>query len=96
MRPLKVEELHAALEWDITDNIHVLERSIVSHCGHFVYIDKQRNIHPVNQTARAFLVRVNLDSDFAIRRADGHLKLLNACLTYLTSNEMKPPQKSKS
>ena len=95
MRPLKVEELHAALEWDMNDKIHALERSIVSHCGHFVYIDKQRNVQAVHQTARAFLIRNDLDSDFAIRRADGHLRLANACLTYLTSNEMRPPRNQK-
>ena len=95
MRPLKVEELHAVLEWDTTDKIHALERSVVSHCGHFVYIDKQRNIHPVHQTTRAFLMRDDLDSDFTIRWADGHLRLANACLTYLTCNEMKPPQNQK-
>ncbi|KAL9628615.1 MAG: hypothetical protein Q9204_005780 [Flavoplaca sp. TL-2023a] len=95
MRPLEVDELHAALEWDMEDKIHALERLLVSQCGHFVYIDKQRKVQAVHQTARVFLMREDLDSDFAIRRADGHLRLASTCLKYLMSEEMKPPRNQK-
>ena len=88
-RPLTIPELQTALKLDIGQTIDCLERAIVALCGQMVYVDKHQRVQMVHETARAFLLRTDLDSEFAINPVEGHKRLVRVCLTYLNSDDMK-------
>lgn len=92
VRPLTVPELRAALEIDVCNTIQDLEAAIASLCAQLVYVDKADRVLIVHPTARTFLVNKELDSEFAIFKKSGHLRLAQACLIFLCSNELKPLQ----
>lgn len=90
IRPLTVPELRAALEIDVGDTIQDLEAAIASLCAQLAYVDKADRVLIVHPTARTFLINEELDSEFAIVKKPGHLRLAQACLRCLCSNELKP------
>lgn len=90
IRPLTVTELRAALEADVGDIIQDVEAAISSLCAQLVYIDKADRVLIVHSTARTFLINEELDSEFAIYKKSGHLRLAQACLRCLCSDELKP------
>jgi WD40 repeat protein len=92
VRPLSAVELHHALEMDIKDTIDNIERSIATSCGHIVFVDAQSRVQLVHLTAREFLTRKTVQSEFAIDKYAGHKRLAMTCLQYLSSNEMKGPR----
>lgn len=94
-RPLKTFELYHALQIDIKDTIDSVERSITSNCGELVYVDAQSRVQIIHQTARDFLLKKHLASEFAIDEREGHKRLTLVCLQYLMSNEMKGPGNRK-
>ena len=94
-RPLTVQELHDALQIDIRDTIDSIERCITTSCGQLVYIDMQSRVQMVHQTARDFLLRAEVQSEFTIERKSGHKRLAMTCLQYLNGNEMKGPRHRK-
>ncbi|MDI1492486.1 MAG: hypothetical protein OHK93_003700 [Ramalina farinacea] len=90
MRPLKSAELHDALQIDLGEQIDVnIEESIRACCGQFVYVDAQSQVQMIHLTARDFLLRPELDSEFAVDEKIGHRRLLLSCLVYLNGDEMK-------
>jgi WD40 repeat protein len=95
-RPLKVEELQAALQLDIEDTVHNLEESVASICGHLVYVDAQSRVRMIHQTAREFLLQPNLESEFALKASCCHSRLAKICLEYLRGDEMKAPRGRRS
>jgi hypothetical protein len=95
-RPLTVDELQFALKLDIGDTIEALQKAIASLCGQLVYVDKHMRVQMVHQTARTFLLRGDLDSEFTINSIQSHLTLARICLTYLNGDEMKNPRARKS
>ncbi|KAI9781781.1 MAG: hypothetical protein M1839_005774 [Geoglossum umbratile] len=88
-RPLTTEELKEALRLDINETFPRLDRTIGSVCGNLVYVDSQSRVQVVHQTVRAFLIREDLGSEFAINRGTEHSRLAEICLSYLLSDEMK-------
>ncbi|KAE8331929.1 hypothetical protein BDV39DRAFT_217846 [Aspergillus sergii] len=84
-RPLKTNELACALKLDIGDTFPRLKETI----GAF------DNVQLVHETVREFLLRDNLDSEFAIKRTVAHTQMARACLIYLTGEDMKPPRASR-
>jgi len=90
-RPLTVTELQCALRLDMDETIDSLEKAIASICGQLVFVDRQMRVQMIHQTARSFLLRTDLDSEFTINPVKDHKRLAFACLTYLNSDEMKPP-----
>ena len=94
-RPLTTEELYHALQLDIKDSIDSIEKSITSCCGQLVYVDTKSRVHMVHQTARDFLLRPSIASEFAINRKAGHKRLATTCLQYLCGPEMKGPRHRK-
>lgn len=88
-RPLTTHELHHALQIDIKDTIDSVQKSITASCGQLVYVDTQSRVHMVHQTARDFLLRSSINSEFAVDRRSGHQRLAMACLHYLNGDEMK-------
>ena len=94
-RPLTTEELYHALQLDIKDSIDSIEKSITSCCGQLVYVDARSRVHMIHQTARDFLLRPSIASEFAINRKAGQKRLATTCLQYLCGNEMKGPRHRK-
>ena len=95
-RPLSLTELQYALKLDIGDNIEELAKAVASLCCQLVYVDKHSRVQMVHQTARAFLLRGDLNSEFAIDSILGHLRLARICLRYLNGEEMRLPRARKS
>ncbi|KAL8845694.1 MAG: hypothetical protein Q9221_009152 [Calogaya cf. arnoldii] len=91
-RPLTTDELLHALQIDIKDSIDSVERSIVSNCGQLVYVDSQSRVQIIHQTARDYLLQVDVHPEFGIDRRLGHKRLALSCLQYLSGNEMKGPR----
>lgn len=94
-RPLTIHELYHALQIDIKDTIDSVQKSIIASCGQLVYVDAQSRVQMVHQTARDFLLRSSINSEFAIDRKFGHKRLAITCLEYLNGNEMKGPRHRK-
>jgi WD40 repeat protein len=94
-RPLSTDELYHALQIHINDNIDSVQRSIASSCGQLVYVDANSRVQMVHQTARDFLLRSDIDSEFAIDKRAGHTKLAMVCLKYLSGSEMTGPKHRK-
>jgi WD40 repeat protein len=95
VRPLKIEELHEALELDVGNNIVSVRRSIASTCGQLVYVDSSSRVQLIHQTARDFLLRADNMSEFAMERKEGHRRLAMVCLKYLRSSKMAGPKPRK-
>lgn len=95
IRPLTTKELEGALKMDIKDNFPKLEESILALCGQLVTVDKFGKVQMVHGTAREFLLNDELESEFAINKTEAHTRIARACLTYLISEEMKPPRTSR-
>lgn len=94
-RPLTLSEMQCALKLDIDETVHNLDRLISSICGQLVFIDQRSRIQMVHQTARDFLIQEGLDSEFSIRKAEGHARLAVKCLGYLSGSRFKPQRAQK-
>lgn len=94
-RPLTTEELFHALQLDIEDSIDSIERSITSSCGQLVYVDSHSRVQMIHQTARDYLLRVDVHPVFGIQKGIGHKRLALTCLQYLNGSEMKGPRHRK-
>ncbi|KAI7971458.1 hypothetical protein EIK77_003514 [Talaromyces pinophilus] len=94
-RPLTIGELHGDLKLDIKDNVPNLQESILALCGHMVTVDNFGRVQVLHETVREFLLRSDLESEFAIIKEDAHTRIARACLTYLTGDEMKPPRTAR-
>lgn len=88
---LTAEELKAAIQLDIGDEVLDIENSITILCGQLVYVDQhQKRVHVVHQTVREYLFRAK-GSEFAIDKQIAHRELAMTCLKYLRSPEMAGP-----
>jgi WD40 repeat protein len=90
-RPLRAEELQAALQLDIGESVRSIKNSVEGLCGQLVYVDKNCTVQMVHQTARDFLLD-NKSSEFRIEIGLEHERLALACLNFLCSDELKPPR----
>lgn len=95
IRPLAIGELEQALKLDTGETVLVLEGFIASNCGHLVHVDKIGRVSLVHETVRAFILRRELKSEFAVEKAIGHGRIADVCLQYLSSDQMKPPRSQK-
>lgn len=92
LRPLTLSEMQCALKIDLNETIHNLDRSISSLCGQLVFVDQRSRINIIHQTAAQFLLDKDLDSEFAVRKVDGHARLAVNCLKFLSGNQFKVPR----
>ncbi len=95
LRPLTLSEMQCALKIDVNETVLSLDRSVSSICGQLVFVDQQSRIQMVHQTARDFLLREGLNSEFAISRADGHARLAVKCLEFLSGDGFKSQRAQK-
>lgn len=93
-RPLKKFELYDALQFEFDDLSDSIEGSIGS-CGQLVYVDTQSQVRMIHLTARDFLLRPSMESEFAIDRREGHRRLLLTCLKYLNGEDIKGSRRRK-
>lgn len=92
-RPLSVFEIQEPIETDINDKIDDVERAISKCCGNIVFVDTQNKVRLVHSTAREFLTRGHMNSDFIVSKAEGHRRLAKVCLEFLlksSRNASKP------
>lgn len=94
-RPLTLGETQCALKLDINETVPNLERSITSICGQLVFVDQRSRVQMIHQTARDFLLQDELDSEFAVRKAEGHTRLSIKCLELLSGKNFKGPRSQK-
>lgn len=90
LRPLTISEMQSALKLDIGETVCNLNRSISSICGQLVFVDQRSRIQLVHQTVRDFLIHDGLDSEFAVRKVEGHAHLAVKCLGLLSETRFKP------
>jgi len=95
IRPLTLKELEHAIQLDLRENVLTLDRFIASTCWQFVQVDKNGRVSLIHETVRAFLLREDLQSEFAVDKTKSHGRIADVCLLYLGSNEMKPPRNQK-
>ncbi|MCJ1251592.1 hypothetical protein MMC30_008827 [Trapelia coarctata] len=91
-RLLTLREMQSALKLDINETVQSLEKSIASTCGQLVFVDQRSRVQMVHQTARDFLLQENLDSEFAVKKSQGHARLATKCLEFLASSDFRPPR----
>lgn len=92
IRPMTVSELDGALRIDMQDTFPQLRGSIRALCGQLVAVDKADRVQMIHETARGFLLDASLESEFSINSQEAHTHMARVCLSYLTSDEMKPPR----
>lgn len=95
IRPLTLEELKTALQLDLGESVLALDDFISSNCWQFVQVDIGGKVSLIHETARAFLLRETLESEFAVNKDNAHSRITDICLQYLCSDEMKPPRSQK-
>lgn len=93
-RLLTVDEMQCALKLDINETVQSLDRSIASICGQLVFVDQRLRIQMIHQTARDFLLQDGLDSEFAVKKSEGHARLAIKCLELLSRSQFKAPRTS--
>ncbi|CAM1506290.1 Fc.00g059310.m01.CDS01 [Cosmosporella sp. VM-42] len=91
-RPLTIQELEGALEFDINDTFPKLSESIIALCGQLVMVDRFNKVQMIHATAREFLLQDGLESEFAINIQEAHTRIARSCLSYLNGSEFKPPR----
>lgn len=94
-RPLLLAELDGAIRIQLKEDITRLDETITTLCGQLVTVDKSGRVQMVHETAREFLLSQGVGSEFCVRSIDAHTQLAKTCLTYLTSDEMKPPRTTR-
>lgn len=94
-RPLSTNELDGALKLEVKGIMTSSEKAILALCGQLVAVDKFGKVQMVHETAREFLLNEALDSELAINKTAAHTQIARTCLTYLTGEEMNPPQSGR-
>ncbi|KAL2132594.1 hypothetical protein VTI74DRAFT_3617 [Chaetomium olivicolor] len=89
-RPLSVTEIKTPIEMDINDKIDDVERTIARCCGNLLYVDQYERIQLVHATAREFFTREGIESEFIIRKTEGHRHLAIVCLRFLMQSSPQP------
>ncbi|KXX77173.1 Vegetative incompatibility protein HET-E-1 [Madurella mycetomatis] len=89
-RPLSVAELQTPVEMDINDKIDDVRRAITRCCGSLLYVDQHEKVQLVHSTAREFLTREGVESEFILTKSEGHRRLAIVCLKFLLQDTQKP------
>ncbi|EFW23012.1 conserved hypothetical protein [Coccidioides posadasii str. Silveira] len=90
MRPLMVKELAGVLKLDINEEFPKLEEAILARCGQLISVDEFSNVRLAHETAKNFLLKDGLDSEFAVSETEAHTRMARICLLYLTGEAIKP------
>ncbi|KAF2969942.1 hypothetical protein GQX73_g3591 [Xylaria multiplex] len=85
-RPLSVGEIHSAIEADIRDSVGDIEKSI-STCSNLVFVDTAKKVQLIHLTAREFLTRKDINSEFIIDISAAHKRLALICVQTLCEGQ---------
>jgi WD40 repeat protein len=97
IRPMHTSELANAINIDEGINVMSLEKLVQDLGGQLLHVDKTGYVQVVHGTIRTFVTdHQDLESEFAISRMEGNLRLALTCLKYLSGDEMRPPRYRKS
>ena len=91
-RPLTISELEEALYWDIEDVMPSLRSTIVTLCGHLLYIDTESRVQTLHETVRAFFTQECSVPEFAIDAEKEHARVAEVCLNYLSGQHLETPR----
>lgn len=95
-RPLNTEEIRDPIEMDIGDKIdNDVERSITKACGKLVFIDTYSRVQLVHSTAREFLTRKDIKSEYIVPKTEGHGRLALICFNFLVQKHESNTTKSR-
>ena len=89
LRSLTVSEMQYFVSLDLDDTVFGLDKSYMSICGQLVRIDNSNRVKIMHQTTRTFLLQQNSYPEFAINAVEGHSRLAEVCLEFLTGVEFK-------
>ena len=89
LRSLTVMETQHFVNLDLQDTIFGLDKSIAAICGQLVRIDKSNRIKIMHQTTKTFLLQQRSHPEYAIEAMEGHTRLAEICLEFLTGSEFK-------
>ena len=78
---LTVEELEAAVKLD-TDSVIFVDK-MCEMLRNLIVIDHSNKVRPVHPTARAFLLKPGLASEFAVSSTDAHQRIANVLVRNL-------------
>ncbi|KAI0521675.1 WD40-repeat-containing domain protein [Xylaria bambusicola] len=97
VHPLTLDQMKDAIKLSLDITLaRDLRTSLQYLCGQFLDVDKHSYVQVVHETARAFLVKPSLDSEFRVDYPSGHLLIAKACLRYLLSDELKYSRRRRS
>ncbi|KAB5585278.1 hypothetical protein GE09DRAFT_20109 [Coniochaeta sp. 2T2.1] len=85
-RPLSCEELQASIQLDIKEVINDAGKAAMSRCGNLILVDNRGRIQLIHTSARDFLLKDDLQSEFSIDIAEGHRRLALASIQCLADN----------
>jgi WD40 repeat protein len=86
-RSLTTAELQDAIQHDIQDTVPMMEKMIGDVCGQLVVIERGGKVRLVHDTARDFLLKPDLNSEFAIDKMTAHGQVADVCLRYLIEGD---------
>ncbi|MBE3109945.1 MAG: hypothetical protein IMZ46_05430, partial [Acidobacteria bacterium] len=88
-RPLYTAEIKEAVEVDTDDRLDHVETAISKCCGSLMYVDSHRKVRLIHTTARDFLTKKGVESEFIVTKAEGHRRLAVVCLEFLLQADKK-------
>ncbi|KAI0421746.1 hypothetical protein F5X98DRAFT_389026 [Xylaria grammica] len=88
-RPLSVSEIHLAVEADIRDSVGDIEKAIGT-CSNLVFVDQAKKVQLIHLTAREYLTRENMNSEFVIDISAAHKRLALICVRTLCGGQGNP------
>lgn len=86
-RPITATEMQEPIEMDINDKIDDVGKAISKCCGNIIYVDAHKKVQLVHSTAREFLTKGCVESEFVVSKADGHRRIAKVCLQYLIQSD---------
>lgn len=69
IRPLTLKELQCAILLGTGESVLSLEKFILSTCEQPVHVDKNGRVSLIHETVRTFLLKVDLQSEFAVENS---------------------------
>lgn len=82
--PLTVEELEAAMKLDTESEIFV--DKMCERLRNLIVIDHGNKVRPIHQTARSYLLKPDLKSEFAVSATDAHQRIANVLVRHLRTS----------
>ena len=93
-RPLRVDEMQAAIKLDIGQTVHNLSITLSAICGQLLVVDPLDRVLCVHQTARIFLINQREVPTLSVDDGACHARMAKACLRFMSDLGMWSASKS--